>query len=150
VSRKPPPRESPLGTKLLLFALANALPLGTVAALLVLANRGEVRFRPLPEEGVGLLGLLAAVLAGIVALGWGAAPVLSYFLRGARGRFEATLEGARRAGAAGKLARAPAIVLLGIVVGFLYVDVVLLAACVLGLLAAEIDICITLALRLRS
>ncbi|MEZ0229962.1 MAG: hypothetical protein ACAI25_15165 [Planctomycetota bacterium] len=80
------PGHEGIGSRVGLLALLNALPLGAVAAFLVLRQRGQATMKPLPEGGAGNIVLIALTLATIVALGWAAYPRLRNLREAARRR----------------------------------------------------------------
>jgi hypothetical protein len=80
------PGHEGIGDRLGLLVLLNALPLGAVAAFLVLRHRGLATMRPLPEGSAGNIVLIALTLATIMALGWAAYPRLRNLREAARRR----------------------------------------------------------------
>jgi hypothetical protein len=84
-----PRKASPLKTALLLLGL-NIVPVGFGVTVFVLRQQGKITLRELPQESVGTLVLMAAVLLGIVALGWVVFPSLLDLRKAARKRSEGT------------------------------------------------------------
>ena len=87
--RDAPGKTSPLKTLLLLLGL-NVVPVGFGVVVFVLKEQGKITLKALPQESVGTLVLMGAVLLGIVALGWVVFPSLLDLRQAARKRSQGT------------------------------------------------------------
>jgi hypothetical protein len=130
--RDAPGKASPLKTLFLLLGL-NAVPLGAAFTVFVLREQGKITIRAIPQESVGTIFLMGAVVLGIVALGWVVFPPLLGLRRAARKRASGTF---------GFIFRG-----LGY---FLLLDLVAVALLVLALATTELVLLARLALSLRG